>query len=70
MEKSKEYLEQEKIYKEIERMELEIESLRRSVNTVGNTTTYWNVFPLSKDDLKALIDVRTQKIEAFQKGKE
>lgn len=70
MEKSKEFLEQEKMYKEVAQMESEIESLRRSINTIGNTKDYWNVFPLSKEDLKALIDVRIQKIEAIQKGKE
>lgn len=62
MEKSKEFLEQERIYKEIERMESEIKALKFSIDTIGNGREYFSVFQLNKDDYIALIEVRKRKI--------
>ena len=62
MQKSQEFLEQEKCYKEIEKIEDEIEILKESINTIGNGLRYWSVFQLDKDDLQALVKVREEKL--------
>ena len=62
MQKSQEFLEQEKRYKEIEKIEDEIEILKESINTIGNGLRYWSVFQLDKDDLQALVKVREEKL--------
>ena len=67
MEKTKEFLEKERIYNQINQMEREINSLQNSIrNITRDETRYLNEFALDKDDLKALIEVRKQKIRLLE----